>query len=90
MCQSCPTTCICVEGSRSWRSVTFREARCQILDVDRKLIAAGNRALNLYYLAIEYQIDCQQTNAAVDTVQRKKEDIWHQRLGHLGQEICKS
>ena len=70
------------KAAEAGKSVTFSEAGCQILDADRKLIAVGNRAGNLYYL--ECRIDCQQANAAVNTIQRTKEDIWLRRFGHLG------
>ena len=58
------------------------EVSCRILDANRKLITAATRKGNLYYL--NCLTDCQQANAADKRNQLTKEDIWHQRYGHLG------
>ena len=67
------------EASKTTR---FGVANCQILDGNRKLIAVGAKVGDLYYLNCHNGL--QQTNMAQSESQKKKEDVWHQRFGHLG------
>ena len=57
----------------------FTEETCQIIDVDKRLIATGSRVGSLYYLDCESP--SQQANSAED---RSKKNVWHHRFGHLG------
>ena len=57
-------------------------ANCQLLDGNRKLIAVGVKVGDLYYLNCHNGL--QQTSMAQSKSQKTKEDVWHQRFGHLG------
>ena len=69
------------KATEDGKTITFSEARSQILDANQKLIAIATRIGTLYYL--DCRIDHQQINAAENGSQETKEDIWHRRFGHL-------
>ena len=70
------------KAAEAGKVVEFDEVSCRILDANRKLITAATRKGNLYYL--NCLTDRQQANAADKRNQPTKEDVWHQRYGHLG------
>ena len=76
------------KAAKSGKTVEFSEAGCEIVDVNRKLIATGTRVGSLYYL--NCRKNGQRMNAAAEKESRDtKESIWHRRYGHLGAQSLK-
>ena len=68
--------------TRSGKLFTFTESCCHLLDEKRNIVATGSKVGNMYYLNC---IDEQGTThaATICSSGDTKEEIWHQRFGHL-------
>ena len=65
------------------KTTSFSKDSCQVIDANNKLVATASKVGSLYYL------NCQtshQVNVAKDQCNEIKEDVWHRRLGHLGEQ----
>lgn len=65
--------------SGAGKKIRFGEASCQILDEKKELIVMATKVGDLYHLNC-----CPGSQSAHLVVHEAKEDIWHQRFGHLG------
>ena len=70
------------KATRSGKLFTFTESCCHLLDEKRNIVATGSKVGNMYYLNC---IDEQGTihAATICLSGDTKEEIWHQRFGHL-------
>ena len=66
------------------KTTSFDKANCQVFDANEKLIATASKIGSLYYL--NCQTYSQQVNVADNQCRETKEDVWHRRLGHLGEQ----
>jgi len=68
------------KAAETGKMAEFNKAGCQILDANKKLIAAATRVGSLYCL------DCQSKPCTTRRVNAAevKENVWHRRFGHLG------
>ena len=72
---------ICVsKATKTSKPAKFTDKCCNIFDYNEKLIAVGTKIGNLYYLLYDASGHVAHTSSLSVT----KEDIWHQRYGHLG------
>ena len=60
----------------------FTKAACYILYKEHKLIAKASKVGSLYHL--DHQPYHEQANSAKSS--EMKEDVWHCRFGHLGEQ----
>jgi len=67
------------KAAEAGKMAEFNKAGCQILDANKKLIAAATRVGSLYYLDCQSKTTSERVNAA-----EVKENVWHRRFGHLG------
>ena len=68
-----------VSKAEAGKMAEFNKAGCQILDDNKKLIAAATRRGSLYYLDCQTKTTSQRVNAG-----EVKENVWHRWFGHLG------
>lgn len=65
------------------KTTKFDKSGCEILNEEKKVIAFATRAGNLYHL--EY---CRK-HEKVNTAETEKEQLWHRRYGHIGEQTLK-
>ena len=63
------------------KTVTFGETQGEVIDGEGEVVAAVSKARNLYYLKCK-PLKNERINSASH---QSKENLWHRRLGHLGQ-----
>ena len=69
-----------IKATEMGKTVSFDKLRCQIIDEQEEVVAVAPKIGNLYFL------DCTPSLPEVNTaVNESKEEIWHRRLGHLGE-----
>ena len=76
---------------KSGKYVNFYQDECQVIDEDLKVLFTGNKKGNLFYLNLTSQTESipeiedktEEVNI-VNEEMKSKEDVWHQRYGHLG------
>lgn len=64
------------------KTVKFSGSKCFILDVNGQVVAMANKTGSLYYL--DYNIGNLEAKAKIAL--NEKQDIWHRRYGHLGEQ----
>ena len=68
--------------TESGKTISFSNDGSQITGKNQKLIATAAKIGNLYHL--NCHTSSHNINAAEDRNQETKENVWHQRFGHLG------
>lgn len=67
-------------ASKTGKVAVFNITSCEIQTSDGKVVATGKRRGNLYVLNV-----VSSTGAGALLVSTSKEDLWHRRYGHLGE-----